>query len=261
MIDSSLSVTSRNLRVDFNDATVLTNISVQLLPGELIGLIGPNGAGKTTLLRSLIGLVSLVEGSVSIGNKDVQTWSKSALARRVSYLAQGQRVYWPLQAERLIALGRLPHLGPWSLPGRADRSAIADAMAFADVASLAQRTVTTLSVGELARVLLARALVSEPAVLLADEPAGNLDPGHALQVMRVFKDLAKSGRTVVVVLHDLTLAARFCDRLVLLKEGRLIGDGRPKEILTSRNLSLAYGVKAIINEKDEELIVVPWEPT
>jgi len=260
MIDSSLAVTSKNLRVNFNDVSVLTDISVQFLPGKLIGLIGPNGAGKTTLLRSLIGLVSLVEGSVSIGNKDVQAWSKASLARHVSYLAQGQRVHWPLQVERLIALGRLPHLGPWSQHGCEDRSAISDAMSFADVTSLAQRTVTTLSVGELGRVLLARALASDPAVLLADEPVGSLDPGHALQVMRVFQDLAKSGRTVVVVLHDLTLAARFCDRLVLLKGGRLIGDGRPKEILTPRNLSLAYGVTATINEKDEQLMVVPWEP-
>ena len=222
---------------------ILSEIDLWLRSGALVGILGPNGAGKSTLVRALAGLVPAT-GRIEIGGKSLHDMPRATLARTIAYLPQGQTLHWPISVERLVALGRLPHLGPLSRIGAADRTAIARAMALAEVADLAARTATELSGGERARVLLARALAVEAPILIADEPLASLDPGHQLHGMEILRDLACTGALVVAVLHDLALAARFCDRVLVLDRGRLVADGAPDTVLTESLLASVYGVRA-----------------
>jgi iron complex transport system ATP-binding protein len=162
-----------------------------------------------------------------------------------------------LTVERLVSLGRLPHLAPFARPGRGDADAIARALARTDMLGLRDRPIDALSGGERARALLARALAVEAPVLLADEPLAALDPAHQIAVMRLLRAEADRGATVIAVLHDLTLAARHCDRLLLLNEGRLVGDGAPRDVLTTARLAVVYGITAWIGEAGGGPLVVP----
>ena len=236
---------------------VLDNLSLELRPGELAALLGPNAAGKSTLVRALAGLIPVEAGTVTLDGKPLGQWPRDQRARRIAYLEQGARCAWPIDAARLVALGRLPHLGPWQRPAEGDARAVAEAMNDCDVTHLAARPATTLSGGEEARVLLARALAGTPEVILADEPVARLDPAHQLQVMETLQRRAVAGAAVLVVLHELNLAARFCDRLVVLAGGKLVADGRPADVLTETLMREVYGVRAAIGEQDGAVYVIP----
>lgn len=251
MLEARDIVTTRGAR------RILDGASAIARSGEVVGLIGPNGAGKTTLVKIMAGLERPESGSVLIDGQHLARLKRREAARRISYLAQGAICHWPLTTERLVALGRLPHLGPWDRPSPADLAAIDEAMAETDVGHLRDRIVTTLSGGERARVMLARALAGQPDVLLADEPASGLDPGHQLQIMGLFRALARRGQGVLVVLHDLTLAARFCDRLILLHDGKVAAEGEPGVVLAPDNLARIYGIRALYGADGKS--VVPWE--
>lgn len=253
-MNSTLSL--RNACVDYDARPILKSVSVTFTGGELVGLIGPNGAGKTTLLRACASLAPLSSGDVLLNGTPLSKWDRRALARTVGYLAQEHAVMWPIAAERLVALGRLPHLGPWDTLSDADQAAVEKAMAGTDVLHLTGRPVTALSGGELTRVLLARLLAGSPDVLLADEPVSGLDPAHAMQVLEIFRALAREGHAVVVVLHDLTLAARYCDRLVLMDGGQVVADDAPLEVLTPARLAASYGITAdVVNHGNAPLVV------
>jgi iron complex transport system ATP-binding protein len=256
-----VSIAIEALGVRLGERLVLSEITARLDAGTLIGVIGPNGAGKSTLARAMLGLVAPAHGRVLIDGEPLATLRRADLARRIAYLPQGQQLGWPLSVARLVALGRLPHLAPFSRLAEADRAAIDRAMARADVAALSARTATELSGGERARTLLARALAVEAPALIADEPLASLDPAHQLDVMALLAEEASRGRLVVAVLHDLTMAARFCQRLLLLSDGRLIADGLPDEVLTAARLAGAYGVRAWTGAAEGHRLVVPLERT
>jgi iron complex transport system ATP-binding protein len=222
---------------------VVANVSAAFAPGTLTGVVGPNGAGKSTLARAMLALVPAT-GRVTLDGNDVAAMPRAALARRIAYLPQGQTLHWPLTVERLVGLGRLPHLAPMSKIGAADADAIARAMVRADVAGLRNRIATELSGGERARVLFARALAVEAPALIADEPLASLDPGHQIDVMELMRAEADAGALVIAVLHDLTMAARYCDRLLLIDEGAIVADGAPADVLTPDLLRRVYGIDA-----------------
>jgi iron complex transport system ATP-binding protein len=231
----------------------------------LLRRLGPNGAGKSTLLRLLTGLLDPDSGRVLLDGTPLAAVSLRERARAVGYLPQDGVVHWRLTVAAVVALGRLPHQGAWggtwAGPSSDDRAAVARAMQATGVAEWADRPLATLSGGERGRVLLARARAGEPRILLVDEPTAGLDPGHALDAMTLLQEIASGGTLVIAVLHDLTLAARFCDRLLLLHEGVLQADGPPAEVLTPAALARVYGVTAIHGARDGALYVVPWART
>lgn len=245
-----------DLHASLGGTRILGGVSLDLDGANFVGLIGPNGVGKTTLVRAIANLIPF-EGSITIDGVAVGAMEANTRARGLAYLAQGAESHWPLTVERLVELGRLPHLEPFRAPQAADKAAVERAMRAADIEMFRNRNVLTLSGGERARVLLARALAVEAPLLLVDEPVSSLDPYHQLGVMEVLRDYARAGRMVIAVLHDLSLAARYCDRLVLLNEGRIHADGTPREVLSAENLRAVYRVEAQISGEAESFSVMP----
>ncbi len=246
------------IEVRFDGRPVLNDLSLAVDGGEVVGLVGPNGAGKTTLLRTCAHLLPPHSGSVSLDERSLEKTPRRELARAIAFIASGAPCHWPMDVERLIALGRLPRLSPWAPPAAADAAAIRTAMELTDVVPFLGRATTELSDGERARVMLARALAGEPRLLLADEPVSGLDPQHQLTVMKVLADLAATGGAVLVTLHDLGLAARFCTRLVVLDQGRIVADGKPADVLGERILAEVFGIQALHGVRDGEPYLVPW---
>jgi iron complex transport system ATP-binding protein len=251
-------IDATGLHLSLGGRPVLAGIDLVLAPGRLVGLIGPNGAGKTTLLRVLAALQPPEAGTVRYDGLSARQLGRGQLARGLAVLMQGDEVQWPLRADHLVALGRLPHRRFLGGPSAEDRAAVARALAAADATHLRRRTVGALSAGERMRVLFARALAVEAPMLFADEPVAALDPFHQLQIMELLQARARAGAGVLVVLHDLALAGRFCDRLVLLRGGRILADGAPDAVLTDDNLRRAYAVEVERGERDGVGYVLPW---
>ncbi|WP_298674506.1 ABC transporter ATP-binding protein [uncultured Sphingomonas sp.] len=249
-----VSIVATNLSVTLGGRAAVRDLSAQLEGGRLIGILGPNGAGKSTLIRALLGLLPH-DGTVMIDGEPRDTMARAAIARRIAYLPQGQTLHWPLTVERLVALGRLPHLAPFSRLTEADRAAINRAMQRAEVSGLATRVATELSGGERARALLARALAVEAPALIVDEPLASLDPAHQIEGMELLRAEAEGGALVVAVLHDLTLATRFCDRVLVMNEGTLVADGAPRAVLTAELLAEVYGISAFFGDAANPMLV------
>jgi len=234
---------------------VLLGVDAAVRPGELLGVIGANGAGKSTLVRVLAGLRQPDEGKVTLDGAPLTAIKPARLALLRAYLPQEPAAHWALTAAELVGLGRLPHRRAAPDPAR-DADAITTALRRTGTLDHAERRIDTLSGGERARVMLARALAVEAPILLADEPIAGLDPLQQIRTMQVLRDLAASGTAVAAVLHDLTVAARFCDRLLLLHAGAVLADGAPDTVLTDTNLAVAYGITV----RREAGLIVPWEP-
>lgn len=241
---------------------ILNMVDVRISPGEFIGLIGPNGAGKSSLLRILAGLHRADAGQVSISNHTypdtpLQQLPDRARAQLLAYLPQQETPAWPLQVEHLVGLGRAPWHKPLSGKSPRDTLAIERALQVTELTHLRHRIVTTLSGGELQRSLLARVFAGEPEIILADEPIAALDPYHQLHMMELLAEHARQGGSVCAALHDLSLAARFCSRLVLIHQGKVVAEGNPVQVLTTENLQQVYGINAYVDCRDEGVIIIP----
>ena len=249
---------ARSLGVTLSGRVVLKDVSLALSAGHLVALVGPNGAGKTTLLRSLAGLIPS-EGEIEIGGEALSALPLRERAKRFGYLPQGHVVHWPLPARDIVALGRYPHgaTDPARLSPR-DQDAVLRAMQAVDVVEFGDRRVTELSGGERSRVALARALAVEAPVILADEPTASLDPRHQIDVMKNLRTTADTGTLVIVVTHDLGLAARFADHVLVLQEGRLVSQGAPAEALSERVMADVFRISAYRAEFQREAVIVPW---
>lgn len=226
-----------------------------LRPGEIVALVGPNGAGKTSLIRLLGGLLPPSQGSIELNGTSLTDMPPSERGRLIGYVEQSGRSAWPMSVANVVALGRLPHEGP----GKADHPAVAAALASCDLTRLAERSITSLSGGERTRALVARALAGEPKVLLADEPTAGLDPLHQLHLMEILRALADSGVAVLIASHDLTLAARYCDRIWAMLDARIAEQGSVAEIIASGILEHIYGVQLLQPEGPTPMLV-PWQP-
>ena len=249
------------LGVRYGERAALLPTSLQFMPGELVALVGPNGAGKSSLLQALAG-VAPQSGRVAWAGQDLVPIEPRERARTIAYLPQNPVAHWPMRVRDLVALGRLPHRRLGQAESDADRSAVERALRALAIEDFADRSVGELSGGERARALLARALAVDAPVLLVDEPTASLDPFHQLQVMTLLRAYAArgEGRTALVVaaLHDLSLAARFCSRVILLHAGVVVGDGTPHDVFSAETLQRYYKVTAYVGAHAGEPVIVPW---
>lgn len=240
-------LTCRNLSVVIGRNPILSQIDLDIAVGRVTVVVGPNGAGKSTLLSCLAGLRDPSTGRVTLDGDPLSTMKPRARARRIAFLPQTPEIAWSVEARTLIELGRTPFVGARGQT-TADRTAVDQALTAANVAAFEHRIVDTLSGGERARVLIARALAGEPEWLLADEPLTGLDPAHQIDAAALFRRLADRGVGVVLTLHDLSLALRLADRIVVLAEGGVLADDPPARALTPDVLRRAYGVEATVAE-------------
>jgi iron complex transport system ATP-binding protein len=249
---------AERLDVTLAGRTVLSDVSLSLPPAQLVALVGPNGAGKTTLLRALAGLVPST-GTVEVGGDRLSSLSLRERAKRFGYLPQGHLVHWPLAAKDVVALGRYPHgaTDPARLSTR-DEEAVLRAMQATNVVEFAERPVTELSGGERSRVALARVLAVEAPIVLADEPTASLDPRYQIDVMINLRGAADRGVLVVVVTHDLGLAARFADTVLVLSAGRLIAQGKPTQALSEQIMADVFRISAYRADYRNEAVILPW---
>jgi len=252
-----INLVAKNVSVSLGNTLVLSGVNFEVNTNEVVGLIGPNGAGKTTLLRVLAGLLKPSTGTLHLAGRPENDFDRRARARMIAYLPQDGESHWPVSVQTLVMLGRLAHIGPMRAPSKADHTAVFQALETCDADQFIDRPVNELSGGERARVLLARAIASAPQVLLADEPVSGLDPAHQLDVMNTLCELSEQGTATVVVMHDLSLAARFCHRLVLLFDGRAEASGPPDLVLSNENLARCYGINARHGRVDDVPYIIP----
>ena len=217
------------------------SVTLDVPAGACTAVLGPNGSGKSTLLRLLLGTLAPAAGEVELDGRPVARWERPEIARAVGVVPQGEEAAFPMSVRELVAMGRYPHLGPWRREGDADRRAVENAMRRCDVLGLAHRPVSTLSGGERQRARVARALAQEPAALALDEPTAALDVSHEMAIFELLRELGRVGTTVLLVTHNLNLAARYADRLVLLDRGAVAAAGAPAEVLTRETVERVYG--------------------
>lgn len=251
---------ARGLTYRAGGRPLVEDAGFRLAPGELTMLIGPNGSGKSTLLRLALGLLAPDAGEALIDGADVRSLSPMARARKAAYLPQTRPLAWPMPVRDVIALGRFAY---GAAPGRLsaeDAAAVARAVAACRLAGFEERAADTLSGGELARVHLARAFAAETPLLVADEPVAALDPRYQHEVAQLFVAAAHAGRGVLTVVHDLALAARYADRLIWMKDGRIVAQGSVEETMTAARLADVFGVTARIEMAESSLALTVTGP-
>jgi len=239
-------ITVDALEVAYGDVPVLEGVSVSVERGELVGLVGPNGAGKTTLLRVLSGALSPDGGTVLVDGTDVHTLPSKASSRLLSVVPQDTHLSFSFDVRDVVEMGRTPHRSRFSGPTREDREIVDTALERTRTAGFADRSIDDVSGGERQRVLLARAIAQDTPVVLLDEPTASLDVNHQIETLELVSDLVSDGTTAVAAIHDLDLAARYCDRLVVLAGGRIVDSGPPDSVLTTDTVATAFDATAAV---------------
>ena len=245
-LQPDIALEAHELTYQVDAARLIDSVSLSATRGEFVGLIGPNGAGKSTLLRAVSGLLRAQEGAVSLEGRDLADLTAQEVARLLAQVPQTPPTTYGFTSAEVVLMGRYPHMGRFQVEREEDREVALDAMRFTETDSFANRPVATLSGGERQRVFIARALAQQPRILLLDEPTANLDIQHQLKVLELVGQLSSQGMTTIAAIHDLSLAARYCQRLVLMHNGRILADGAPEAVLTPANIEEAFGVCAIV---------------
>lgn len=241
-------IVGRDLTVSRGDEQVLDGVSLTVDRGELVGLVGPNGAGKTTLISLLNGTLDPESGTIELDGRDRESLSQREIARIVATVPQETSTAFEFDVESVVEMGRTPYVSRFGTTTAEDHDAVERAMARAEVSAFADRSVTTLSGGERQRVMVARALAAETPGLLLDEPTASLDINHQLRTLELVREAVDDGKGALAAIHDLNLAARVCDRLILLANGRVRTEGPPREVLADDALADAFGVRAVVSD-------------
>ncbi|AEH37960.1 heme ABC transporter ATP-binding protein [Halopiger xanaduensis] len=241
-------VVVENVSHAFGDLQVLEDVSLTVDPGEFVGLVGPNGAGKTTLLRTISGALEPDSGTVEIDGTDVHDVSSRASSRLVAVVPQDTTLSFSFDVRDVVEMGRHPHRSRFVPPRPEDQAVVERALERTRTSEFADRPIDEVSGGQRQRVVLARAIAQATPALLLDEPTASLDVNHQVETLELVRELVSEGRTAVAAIHDLDLAARYCDRLVLLSEGTIAREGAPSEVLTSDALADAFDATAVVTE-------------
>ncbi|MCX7812981.1 MAG: ABC transporter ATP-binding protein [Pseudothermotoga sp.] len=255
MIEISLS------KVDFGytDQLILKSIDLHVKKGEFVSLIGPNGSGKTTLLRLVAGLLRPISGTVTVAGIDPTRVSRKKLARIVGFVTEDLNPVYPFLVSQIVLTGRLPHKrGFFTSWDEFDLRKVREALQKVDALQYLNRNFNSLSAGEKRRVSIARILAQDTPIILFDEPTAHLDPGHAVEVVEILKRLHEEGRTILAAFHEINFAVRISDRLVVMKEGRIVADGKPEEVLTEKLLEQVYNTrfKLVVDSETGSLYVL-----
>ena len=253
----------KGLEFGYTSMPVLADVCLELAQSEMLGIVGPNGAGKSTLIRCINRILNPQRGRILLDENDIKKMDRIELARKMGYIPQTASQIFPTTVFDAILLGRRPHIG-WR-SGEEDHEKVLDVLELLDIEDLAMRDIKELSGGQQQRVFIARALAQEPEVLLLDEPTSNLDIRHQLEVMEIIKDLVvKEGISAIMAIHDLNLASKYTDRVLIMKEGRIFDAGSPSDVLTTGNIRSVYGVEAeVISRVDSNggrPYIVPIRP-
>jgi iron complex transport system ATP-binding protein len=235
-----------SLAFGYTESLLFNDFSLDVAPGEFLGVIGPNGAGKSTLLRLAAGLLRPASGSVRILDRDLGRLGRREVAQTIGVVLQENPFAFDYWVSDVVMMGRNPYLGRFQSPGRHDREAVDSALKFVDAVFLRDKRVNSISAGERQRVVLARALAQEPEILMLDEATSHLDIAHQQSVARILSELNRRGKTVVLLSHDLNLAALYCSRILLLDRGRAVACDVPERVITTELIRSVYGVEPIV---------------
>ncbi|MFP4200556.1 MAG: heme ABC transporter ATP-binding protein [Bacillota bacterium] len=266
MSQEDVAVRLRDVTTGYRGATVLDGIDMTIQAGTVVGVVGPNGAGKTTLLRAITGILPLYRGAVIIRGRHLQSLSRRDLAQSVAVVPQTSTLIFDFTVREVVSMGRLPHQSVWAGESARDRSMVDRALRITEMADLAERSYPDLSGGEQRRALFARALAQDPYILLLDEPTSHLDPGQGRGLMERARGMAvEEGMAVLTILHDLNMAALYCDVVIIVKEGRIWDRGRPAEVFNGSSLSEVYDLPvAVVRHPvtgDPQVLINPSEPS
>jgi iron complex transport system ATP-binding protein len=249
-LDSERPLEAHHLCFRYSEAAVVDDVSFSLVRGEMLGILGPNGSGKSTLLRLLSGVLTPESGEVRAHGRPLITYSRRQLGQAIAVVPQDTVIEFPFSVSEVVLMGRSPHLGGFAFEGDRDVEVAHQAMRRTGVLDLAHRSIHELSGGERQRVVLARALAQEASIMLLDEPGAFLDIRHTVEIYDLLQDLQREGRSIITVLHDLNLAALYCDRVALLKAGRLFRLGTPAEVITYAALTEVYETEVYVDTND-----------
>ncbi len=245
------------LQFGYNETPVIKNISEEIDAGDFVAVVGPNGSGKSTLIKCLNGILKTKHGAVCIDNSPLNSYGARALAQKIAFVPQHEYIANPLTVFDTVLLGRKPYIH--FKPSKKDLAIVEKLLNELDLADFALKNIDTLSGGQRQRVFIARALAQDPEVLLLDEPTANLDLKHQLEVLDLLNLLAKSGLTIVMALHDINLAIRYCSKTIMLKSGQIVASGG-NEVYTAANLEMLFDIKVKLIQDNEAIFVIPTVP-
>jgi len=233
----------------YNQEIILRDISFTVNQGDFIGIIGPNGSGKSTLLKTISRILSPFKGFIEFEGHHINEINQKEFCRKVAFVSQNIQVEFPYTIEEIVLMGRIPHLTRLQFERAQDLTSAEQAMRFTDILHLKTKRIDQISSGEQQRVFMAKALAQEPVLMLLDEPTSHLDIGHQVQILNLLKKLNKENNvTIIVVLHDLNLASEYCDRLILIDQGKIHSSGTPDEVLTYQNIESVYNTIVVVNK-------------
>jgi len=242
-----IKIEAKNLSLAYGSTVVVNDVTFQVTPGEMVGLIGPNGSGKSTLIKSLSHVISPSAGQILVDGRNIRDIPRQELARLIGVVPQMPLLPSTFTAFEIALMGRNPHLGLFQHEGARDMEITWQAMGRTNTRSLAERKISELSGGEIQRIVIARVLTQQPKSILLDEPTSNLDINHQVEILDLIKNLCRQDNlTVVITLHDLNLAAQYCDRLILLNKGKIHAQGTPLEVINETNVAGVYGAEGCV---------------
>ncbi len=250
-----MKISSNTLHFKYNNTKIIDGITFKLEEGKFYGIVGPNGAGKTTLLKLMSKILKPAKGEIFIGDKNIVELSYAEIAKVIAHIPQNSS-FQPFSVFEYVMLGRIPYLKRLQKEGSKDREIVENALKFTDTLKFKDKSITEISGGEKQRVVIAKALAQEPKILFADEPTSQLDIKYQVETLKIFKQLTKQGMMVICTLHDLNLAAMFCDALMLMHNGKIFATGSPENVLTEENIKNVYGIDVEV-KRAKFLYIVP----